>query len=207
MNFRPCPRLDNANVSYSFQDWQSFILFLFCFFFKIFDYALWFVYVVLAGTFIYSVLCEVFLSLKSLVISSSYSIQSRLKPGVTQGMLIFLFSFFFLFHFFLSFILRSLSARTLGRRSVYDRVLSWSSSCFLIVIVIYDCFFVDLVAWLFVGFFDLILVEAGRILISGYHIPGWGVFSLMCILYAVLMIEASVCFAFCFVFSLLLWVL
>lgn len=33
-------------------------------------------------------------------------------------------------------------------------------------------FFVDLVAWLFVGFFDLILVEAGRILISGYHIPG-----------------------------------
>lgn len=58
---------------------------------------------------------------------------------------------------------------------MYDRVLSWSSrvsSCFFVVIVIYDCFFVDLVAWLFVGFFDLILVEAGRILISGYHIPG-----------------------------------
>lgn len=117
----------------------SFCFCFFFFFFEIFDYALWFVYVVLAGTFIYSVLCEVFLSLKSLVISSSYSIQSRLKPGVTQGMLIFLFSFF-LFRFFLSFILRSLSARTLGRRSVYDRVLSWSSSCFLIIVVIYDCF-------------------------------------------------------------------
>lgn len=56
---------------------------------------------------LFTVYC-VFLSLKSLVISSSYSIQSRLKPGVTQGMLIFLFSFFFIsflsfFHFALAF--------------------------------------------------------------------------------------------------------
>lgn len=156
MNFRPCPRLDNANVSYSFQDWQSFILFLFSFFFEIFDYALWFVYVVLAGTFIYSVLCEVFLSLKSLVISSSYSIQSRLKPGVTQGMLIFLFSFFFYFiSFLLSFCARFQLVPWAGDLCTIEFWVGVREFqvVFLIVIVIYDCFFVDLVAWLFVGFF------------------------------------------------------
>lgn len=122
----------------------------------------------------------------------------------------FIFIFFFYFiSFFHSFCARFQLVPWAGDLCTIEfwvgvrefQVVFWLLLLYMIV------FFVDLVAWLFVGFFDLILVEAGRILISGYHIPGWGVFSLMCILYAVLMIEASACFAFCFVFSLLLWVL
>lgn len=150
MNFRPCPRLDNANVSYSFQDWQSFILFSFFFFGSLIthcDSSTLF----LLGL-LFTVYCVKSFS-KSLVISSSYSIQSRLKPGVTQGMLIFLFLFSLLsfFHFALAF--SSYPGPEICVRSSSELEFESFKLFFLIVIVIYDCFFVDLVAWLFVGFF------------------------------------------------------
>lgn len=155
MSFRPCRRLDNANVSYSFQDWHSFH-FVFVFFFEIFDYALWFVYVVLAGTFIYSVLCSSFWNLYSFLLRIQFNRDSSQVWRKACWFLIFfifsiLISFLSFFHFALAF--SSYPGPEICVRSSSELEFE-SFKLILIGIVIYMIVFVDLVAWLFVGFFD-----------------------------------------------------
>lgn len=98
-------RLDNANVSYLFQDWQNVSFHVL----EVFDYALWYVslYVaVLAGTFIYSVWCEVFS--KSFVfchfffLFNSIATQARCDARYADLYIsFFLIFFYFLFFSFL----------------------------------------------------------------------------------------------------------
>lgn len=169
-------RLDNANVSYLFQDWQSFIS---C------SWGLWLctvwyvsLYVaVLAGTFIYSVWCEVFL--KSFVfchfffLFNSIATQARCDARYADLYISFFsfhsFSFFFCICFFGA-RFSSYPGPEICVRSSSELELR-VSSCFSCYYIVFSCRLSSLALVVFVlVYLYFFFVEAGRILISGYHI-------------------------------------
>lgn len=85
-------------------------------------------------------------NLLSFVISSSYSIQSRLKPGVTQGMLIYIYHyflfilshFFFVFSFFFCARFSSYPGPEICVRSSSELELR-VSSCFSCYYIVFFC--------------------------------------------------------------------